>query len=159
LTPVRSSAVVKRAPHLPDWPARPSNKRSYRKENLDVFSDKQSRATSRQAPIQRPLQTTALKDNVSSSRDLDGLELPGEHVPSTVNLPASASSEPLPNSLRPVEVVEKASREASSKTQSNVDMDEVYRRWSSFDEPDSMDATALYNEHGEALKRYKGGEE
>lgn len=159
LTPVRSSAVVKRAPHLPDWPARPTTERSYRKENLDVFSDKQSRATSRQAPIQRPLQATALKDNISSSRDLDGLELPAEHVPSTVNLPAPASSEPLSNSLRPVEVAEKASREASSKTQSNVDMDEVYHRWSSFDEPDGMDATALYNEHGEALKRYKGGEE
>ena len=37
-------------------------------------------------------------------------------------------------------------------------MDEVYRRWSTFDEPDGMDATALYDEHGEALERYKGGE-
>ncbi|MFZ8906271.1 MAG: hypothetical protein ACO2Y2_02815 [Poseidonia sp.] len=159
LMPVRSAAVVKRAPHLPDWPARPTSARSYRKENLDVFSEKQSRATNRQAPIQRPLQTSALKDSVSSSPDLDRLELPGEHVPTTLILPAKESSEPLSNSLRPVEVVEKPSREASSKAQSSVDMDEVYRQWSSFDEPDGLDATALYNEHGEALKRYKGGEE
>ena len=38
-------------------------------------------------------------------------------------------------------------------------MDEVYRRWSTCDEPDGMDAPALYDAHGEALERYKGGEE
>ena len=94
-----------------------------------------------------------------SSPDLDALELPGEHVPTTLNLPAAESSEPLSNSLRPVEAIEKPAREASSKSQSRVDMDEVYRRWSTFEEPDAMDATALYNEHGEAMKRYTGGEE
>ena len=159
LTPLRSSAVVKRAPQLPDWPSRPTSAQSYRKENLDVFSEKQSRATQRQAPIQRPHQATVLKDNVLSSPDLDALELPGEHVPTTLNLPAAESSEPLSNSLRPVEAIEKPAREASSKSQSRVDMDEVYRRWSTFEEPDAMDATALYNEHGEAMKRYTGGEE
>ena len=159
LTPSQSSAVVQRAPHLPDWPVRPINVQSYRKENLDVFADKQTRAEQRQAAIQRPLQTTALKDQVSSSPDLDNLELPAEHVPTTLNLPAAEGSEPLSNSLRPVEAVEKPSREASSKAQSSVNVDEVYRRWSTFDEPDGMDATALYNEHGEALERYKGGEE
>ena len=40
-----------------------------------------------------------------------------------------------------------------------MDMDEVYRRWSTFEEPDGMDATALYDEYGEALERYKGGDE
>ena len=159
LTPRQSSAVVQRAPHLPDWPVRPSNALSYRKENLDVFAEKQTRAEQRQAPIQRPLQATALRDQVSSSPDLANLELPDEHVPTTLNLPAAEGSEPLSNSLRPVEAVEKPSREASSKPQSSVNMDEVYRRWSTFDEPDGMDATALYNEHGEALERYKGGEE
>ncbi|MEE2974036.1 MAG: hypothetical protein VX831_02205, partial [Candidatus Thermoplasmatota archaeon] len=77
----------------------------------------------------------------------------------TLNLPAAESSEPLSNSLRPVEAIEKPSREPSTKPQSSVNMDEVYRRWSTFDEPDGMDATALYDEHGEALERYKGGEE
>ncbi|MGB0377571.1 MAG: hypothetical protein ACPGGE_02030, partial [Poseidonia sp.] len=159
LTPRRSSAVVRRAPHLPDWPARPSNAQSYRKENLDVFTEKQTHAAQKQAPIQRPLQATALKDQISSAPDLANLELPGERVPTTLNLPAAESSEPLSNSLRPVEVVERSARETSSKEQSSVNMDEVYRRWSTFDEPDSLDATALYNEHGEALERYKGGKE
>ena len=159
LTPRRSSAVVRRAPHLPDWPARPSNAQSYRKENLDVFAEKQTRAEQRQAPIQRPLQTTALKDQVLSSPDLANLEFPAEHVPTTLNLPAAEGSEPLSSSLRPVETAEKPSREASSKPQSSMNMDDVYRRWSTFDEPDGMDATALYNEHGEALERYKGGKE
>ena len=157
--PRQSSAVVQRAPHLPDWPVRPRNAQSYRKENLDVFAEKQTRAEQRQAPIQRPLQTTALKDQVSSSPDLANLELPAEDVPTTLNLPAAEGSEPLSNSLRPLEALEKPSREASSKPQSSVNMDEVYRRWSTFDEPDGMDATALYDEHGEALERYKGGEE
>ena len=30
---------------------------------------------------------------------------------------------------------------------------EKYVEWSTFDEPDGMDAMALYNERGEALKR------
>ena len=156
LTPIRSSAVVKRAPQLPDWPTRPSRPQSYRTENLDVFTNKQSRAAQRQSSIQRPLETTALKDNVLSSPDLDELELPAGRVPQTLNLPAEDASEPLSNSLRPLDVNKKPSREASTKAQSTVNMEEVYLRWSTFEEQDGLDATALYSEYGEALKRYEG---
>ena len=156
LTGIRSSAVVKRAPQLPDWPARITRPPTYRKENLDVFTKKQTQAVQRQAPIQRPREASALKDSVLRSPDIDAFELPGERVPQTLNLPAKGNNQPLSNSLRPVEVNEKPSREVSAKAQSKVNMEDVYLRWSTFDEPDGLDATALYSEHGEALKRYEG---
>ena len=121
-----------------------------------MFTNKQSRAAQRQSSIQRPLETTALKDNVLSSPDLDELELPAGRVPQTLNLPAEEASEPLSNSLRPLDVNKKPSREASTKAQSTVNMEEVYLRWSTFEEQDGLDATALYSEYGEALKRYEG---
>ena len=121
-----------------------------------MFTNKQSRAAQRQSSIQRPLETTALKDNVLSSPDLDELELPAGRVPQTLNLPAEDASEPLSNSLRPLDVTKNPSREASTKAQSTVNMEEVYLRWSTFEEQDGLDATALLSEYGEALKRYEG---
>ncbi len=159
LTPSRSSAVVGSAPTLPDWPEPQKAVHSYRKENMDVFSSRQERATKRHSTIKRPMQTNAIKDNVNSSPDLDNIALPTGKVPKTVRLASNESNQALPNSIRPVEKDTKSSREASSKDQSVINMDEVYQRWSTFDEPDGMDATALYNEHGEALRRYKGEDE
>ena len=159
LTPSRSSAVVGSAPSLPDWPEPQRSVHSYRKENMDVFSSKQERATKRHSSIKRPMQTNAIKDNVNSSPDLDNVALPAGKVPKTVRLALTESNQALTNSIRPVEKDTKSSREASSKDQSVINMDEVYLRWSTFDEPDGMDATALYNEYGEALERYKGEDE
>ena len=76
LTPRRSSAVVERAPPLPDWPRKTSVPQAYRKENLDVFSDKQNRAVQRQAPIPNHPPTSALKDNVVSSPTWNRLTSP-----------------------------------------------------------------------------------
>tara|TARA_B100001113_G_scaffold14008_1_gene10743 strand:- start:86 stop:466 length:381 start_codon:yes stop_codon:yes gene_type:complete len=126
---------------------------------MDVFSSKQERATKRHSSIKRPMQTNAIKDNVNSSPDLDNVALPAGKVPKTVRLALTESNQALTNSIRPVEKDTKSSREASSKDQSVINMDEVYLRWSTFDEPDGMDATALYNEYGEALERYKGEDE
>lgn len=159
LTPSRSSAVAGSAPPLPDWPEKTKPVKAYRKENMDVFSEKQERALERHANIKRPMGTNAIKDNVSSSPNLEDLSLPTSKVSKTVRLPSNESAEPLSNSLRPVESETKPSRETSSKEQVSLNMDEVYRRWSTFDEPDGMDATALYDEYGEALERYKGGDE
>jgi hypothetical protein len=159
LTPSRSSAVAGSAPSLPDWPEKPKPVKAYRKENMDVFSEKQERALERHASIKRPMHTNAIKDSVSSSPNLEGLTLPPSEVSKTVRLPSGESTEPLSNSIRPVEPETKPSRETSSKDQATMNMEEVYRRWSTFEEPDGMDATALYNEHGEALERYKGGDE
>ena len=159
LTPSRSSAVAGSAPPLPDWPEKPKPVKAYRKENMDVFSEKQERALERHASIKRPMQTNAIKDSVSSSPDLESLALPPSEVSKTVRLPSGESTKPLSNSLRRVETEAKPSRELSSKDQAKVDMDEVYRRWSTFEEPDGMDSTALYDEYGEALERYKGGDE
>ena len=151
--------MVGSAPSLPDWPEQQKSVDTYRKENMDVFSNKQERATKRHATIKRPIQTNAIKDNVNSSPDLDNMSLPSGNVPKTVRLASNESNQALTNSIRPVEKETKSSREASSKDQSIINMDEVYLRWSTFDEPDGMDATALYNEHGEALERYKGEDE
>ena len=158
LTSDRSSAVVNSASPLPDWPAKPTAKRAYRKENMDVFSQKQVKALERQEKMATPLSTKALKDNVSASPDIERAQLPLPAIPKTVELPSSADGEPLTNSLRPVVAASKDSREAASKEQAVLNIDEAYERWSTFEEPDGMDATALYNEHGEALSRYSGDE-
>ena len=49
-------------------------------------------------------------------------------------------------------------QEGGMKEQAVLNIDETYERWSTFEEPDGMDATALYNEHGEALSRYSSDE-
>jgi hypothetical protein len=159
LTPGRSSAVVNSASTLPDWPVKPQAKDAFRKENMDVFSDKQSTALARQKKMVVPSHAKALKDNVVSSPDLSDATLPMPAINKTVKLPSEAEDTPLSNSLRPVEQGAKPSREASSKTQTKVDVEKAYVDWSTFDEPDGMDATALYNEQGEALKRYNGEEQ
>ncbi|MEL0331288.1 MAG: hypothetical protein VW982_03620 [Candidatus Poseidoniales archaeon] len=156
LTSERSSAVVNSASPLPDWPVKASTQQAYRKENMDVFSHKQVQALERQEKMVTPLTTKALKDSVSASPDIESAQLPPPAVPKTVELPSSTERKPLTNSLRPVTDGAKDSREASSKEQALVDIDEAYERWSTFEEPDGMDATALYNEHGEALNRYSG---
>ena len=158
LTTGRSSAVVNSASTLPDWPTKAQAKDAFRKENMDVFADKQSSALERQKKLAVPAHTKALKDNVVSSPDLSEATLPMPTMNKTVKLPSEADEAPLTNSLRPVNKETKPSREASSKTQTKVDVEKAYVEWSTFDEPDGMDATALYNERGEALKRYDGEE-
>ena len=158
LTTGRSSAVVNSASTLPDWPTKAQAKDAFRKENMDVFTDKQSSALERQKKLAVPAHTKALKDNVVSSPDLSEATLPMPAMNKTVKLPSEAAEAPLTNSLRPVNKETKPSREASSKTQTKVDVEKAYVEWSTFDEPDGMDATALYNERGEALKRYDGEE-
>ena len=125
---------------------------------MDVFSQKQVKALERQEKMATPLSTKALKDNVSASPDIERAQIPLPAIPKTVELPSSADGEPLTNSLRPVVAASKDSREAASKEQAVLNIDEAYERWSTFEEPDGMDATALYNEHGEALSRYSGDE-
>lgn len=158
LTTNRSSAVVNSASPLPDWPVKPATKRAFRKENMDVFSLKQSMALERQESVPYPAHAKALKDNVASSPDLSEATLPTPGINKTVKLPSDADEALLGNSLRPVEEGTKPSRETATKSQAKVDVEKAYVEWSTFDEPDGMDATALYNERGEALKRYSGEE-
>ena len=75
-----------------------------------------------------------------------------------MKLPSTSTDEPLTNSLRPVASTSKPAREAAQKAQRNVDMEDIYVRWSTFDDLEDMDSTALYDEFGEALQRYKGDE-
>ena len=159
LTPARSAAVTESAPELPNWPTPSTTKQSYRKENMDVFVQKQAIAEERHSVVQRPVQTKALKDSAASSPDLDTIALPEPIVPQTVNLPSTSTDEPLTSSLRPVTSTSKPAREASAKDQRSLDMEDIYERWTTFDDPEDMDSTALYNEHGEALERYKGDQQ
>ena len=154
----RSSAVVKSASSLPDWPVKPRAKHAFRKENMDGFAKKQEAAVERHQKVAYPVEAKALKDSVAGSPDLSEATLPVPKVKKTVKLPSRGDSAPLTSSLRPVETAEKPSREAAAKSQAEVDVEKAYLEWSTFDEPDGADATALYNERGEALKRY-GGEE
>ena len=79
-------------------------------------------------------------------------------MPQTVNLPSTSTDEPLTNSLRPVSSTSKPAREVAQKAQRNVDMEDIYDRWSTFDDLEDMDSTALYDEFGGALHQYKGDE-
>ncbi|MBR69167.1 MAG: hypothetical protein CMA86_06635 [Euryarchaeota archaeon] len=154
----KSSAIVTAAPDLPEWPAKRATKDAYRKENMDGYTRRQDQALERQSAIPRPVQTSALRDNVASSPDLTSSALPEPRVPKTVDLPADSEAAPLTNSLRPVEdIVREQAREAASMPQHATDLDEMYEKWTTFEEVDGLDATALYNEKGEALERYKGG--
>ena len=155
---LQSSAVVSSAPTLPDWPAERRTNRAYRKENMDGFEQRQERAIQRQSGVPRPLQTSSLRDNVNTSPNLEGSKLPAPSVPRTVELPSVSGSVPLSNSVRPLEPAEHPkSREAASLPQHASDIDAMYEKWTTFEEPEGMDATALYNEKGEPLERYSGG--
>ena len=125
---------------------------------MEVFAQKQTLAQQRQSVISAPVQTKALKDSAARSPNLEGAALPEPTVPQTVNLPSTSTDEPLTNSLRPVPSTSKPAREAAQKTQRNVDMEDIYDRWSTFEDSEGMDSTALYDELGEALQRYKGDE-
>ena len=50
----------------------------------------------------------------------------------------------------------KPARESASFPQNDEDIEAKYERWSTFEEQDGLDSTALYGEKGQMLKRYKG---
>ena len=153
----RNSAVIKSASTLPDWPEDKRRRTSYRKENMDGFSQRQEQALERQQTVAVPLQTKSLRDNVAGSPRLDATTLPSVQVPQTVQLPSKGEQTPLSNSLREVESDSpKPAREEASLPQHDDDIEAMYQRWSTFEEQDGLDSTALYSEKGEALKRYKG---
>ena len=121
-----------------------------------MFANKQSHALERQEKMAYP-------SGQGTQGQRLGLPRPFQRNPAFAGnqqngqTPSADDGTPLTNSIRPVEEG-KPSREASSKSQSKVDVEKAYVEWSTFDEPDGMDATALYNERGEALKRYSGEE-
>jgi hypothetical protein len=112
----------------------------------------------RQERIKTPHHARSLRDNLASSPEVNPEALPLPKVPKTVQLPSNSTTKPLTNSLRPLETKDdQPARESSTLEQHVLDMDALYQRWSTFEEQDGQDSTALYNEKGEVLKRYKGG--
>ncbi len=157
LTSRRSSAVAKASHELPDWPQVRRVPQAYRKENMDGYAERQNSAVERQQSIKTPLQAKALRDNVATSRDLTDATLPATRIPRTVELPSATDDQALPNTLHVVDdSKQQPARESSALPQRQDSIDEMYERWSTFEEQDGLDATALYSEKGEALKRYKG---
>lgn len=153
-----SKALATAPPRLPDWPSPRRPHDAYRKENIEAHEHRQAAAMQRQERIKTPRHARALRDNLASSPEVNPEALPSPKVSKTVQLPSTGSTEPLTSSLRPVESkAEQPARESSSLEQHVLDMDAVYQRWSTFEEQDGQDSTALYNEKGEVLKRYKGG--
>ena len=123
---------------------------------MDTFSLRQAEAVDRQGSRHMTGPSPELRDVVAASPDVDsdGFSEPASFQ--TVTLPASTTGQPLSSSLVPVDRDEpKPAREAASYEQKTLDMDAVYRAWTMFDEKD-MESSVLYNEKGEALKRYKG---
>ena len=153
----RNSAVIKSASPLPDWPQKKRHQTAYRKENMDGFTQRQEEALERQQAVSVPLHTKSLRDNVVASPNLDAKALPSVQMPQTVQLPSKGEHAPLSNSLRTVEAdTGKPARESASLPQNDENIEAKYERWSTFEEQDGLDSTALYGEKGEMLKRYKG---
>ncbi len=155
----RSQAVAQSGTDLPDWPTNRRSSGEFRQENMDGFTQRQDRATRRQNRKTTPLRRKALEANASASAAVDTGQLPPVVSPKTVVLPAGdASVEPLSDTSLPIPELPKGkAREAAQRTQSKATIEELYERWTTFDEDENMDSTALYNEKGEALERYKGG--
>lgn len=154
----RSHALANSTRELPEWPTRRRQKVGFSMKNIDRLDQRQTEALRRQSTMVTPLPTKTLKDNVRSSPDLSEASLPDMTPPSTVELPAhSAKTPPLSNSIREIEDGrDVASREYAATPQQRVDIDDAYERWSTFEEQNGMDSTALYNEKGEPLDRYAG---
>jgi hypothetical protein len=134
-----SKALASSPPNLPEWPSSRRPHDAYRKENMALHEQRQTEA-------------------VASSPEVNTHALPPPNVPQTVQLPSSGSTVPLPSGLHPVnDDASLPARESTRLDQHTVDIEAIYRKWTTFEEQDGLDATALYNEKGEVLKRYKGG--
>jgi len=152
----QTDALAKTSATLPPWPEHPRKKDAFRKENMDAFSLRQADAVDRQGSRHLAGPSPELRDVVAASPDVDsdGFSEPASFQ--TVTLPANTTGQPLSSSLVPVDRDEpKPAREAARYEQKTLDMDAVYRAWTTFDEKD-MESSVLYNEKGEALKRYQG---
>jgi len=123
---------------------------------MDAFSLRQADAVDRQGSRHLAGPSPELRDVVAASPDVDSDGFSEPTSFQTVTLPANTTGQPLSSSLVPVDRdEEKPAREAASYEQKTLDMDAVYRAWATFDEKD-MESSVLYNEKGEALKRYQG---
>jgi len=152
----QTDALAKTSATLPPWPEHPRKKDAFRKENMDAFSLRQADAVDRQGSRHLAGPSPELRDVVAASPDVDSDGFSEPTSFQTVTLPANTTGQPLSSSLVPVDRdAEKPAREAASYEQKTLDMDAVYRAWATFDEKD-MESSVLYNEKGEALKRYQG---
>tara|TARA_B110000444_G_scaffold154386_1_gene144505 strand:+ start:42373 stop:44289 length:1917 start_codon:yes stop_codon:yes gene_type:complete len=152
----RSSAVSRSERELPDWPEKKSTKDRFIKENLDVFQSRQDRASLRHQDINVPTQTRTLGDTLHPNPSLDSAQLPEMNTPQTVPLRANSDSDTLPRGMHnPSSEQPKAARESSAKEQKESTIDEIYERWNQWEDEDYVSSTALYNEKGELLKKFK----
>ncbi len=141
---------------LPDWPEPHRPHDAYRKENMDAFSRRQTEAAERQGARMLPRSSAQLREAVAASPEVGQTALPSPPRFQTVTLPSDGDGEPLPSSLIPVNrEASKPSRETAQLEQKVVDMEALYKAWTAYEEKD-LESSALYNEKGEALKRYKG---
>ena len=155
----RSSAVSRSERNLPDWPQKKSVKDRFIKENLDVFQARQDRASLRHQEINVPTQTRTLGDTLHPNPTLDSAQLPEVPTPQTVPLRASTDSSTLPRGFgHPSQEPPKPARESSSKEQKESTIDEIFERWNQWEDEDYTSSTALYNEKGELLKKFKEDE-
>lgn len=159
LEALRSKAVAQSGAALPDWPASRRSSPEFRQENMDGFTQRQERATDRQSRKSSPLQRSSLEANAVASTKIDTGQLPPVVNPKKLPLPAGNQSvEPLSSTAIAIpELPNDKAREAAQCAQSKPTMEEIYQRWTTFDEEEGLESTALYNEKGEALERYKGG--
>jgi len=154
----RSSTVSTLPRTLPDWPQHATAANSFRKENMDRFEQRQSEAMQRQSAPPSTTPNPGLPDIVlASARVHPEANLPAPKANSTLTLPSMSSQTPLAGGHPPAPPKDQPSRESSTKEQRSPNMEALYNDWSATDERDGVDSTALYNERGEPLKRYKGG--
>jgi len=160
ITQKRSSAVSHSNRQLPDWPEERHSSDSFVKEDLDAFEERQLRASQQHEQDHMAMQSNSLRDSVQASTSVPSAKLPDMVTPQTFRNKARTGTSPLPSGITvPEKGKPKSVRELSSKGQKESNIDEMYERWNKWEDEDYASSTALYNEKGEILKKFKEEDE
>ena len=153
----RSSAVSKLNRVLPDWPEQRISNERFLKEDLDAIEARQSRAAQKVEQSVGSMPSNSLRDSVQAKTSVPSATLPEMASVQTFPNKSTTDTPPLPRSLPvPNNEKQKAARELSAKEQKESSIDEMYERWNKWEDEEYATSTALYNEKGEVLKKFKG---
>ena len=101
--------------------------------------------------------SNSLRDSVQAKTSVPSATLPEMASVQTFRNKSTTDTPPLPRAWPvPNNEKQKAARELSAKEQKESSLDEMYERWNKWEDEEYATSTALYNEKGEVLKKFKG---
>ena len=157
ITQKRSSAVSKTDRALPDWPKQRQSSDRFVKADLDEIEARQLRASNHVEQTARSIPSNSLRDSVQAKTSVPSATLPEMVSQQTFPNKSITDTPPLPRSIAvPQNIQKKGARELSAKEQKESTIDEMYERWNNWEDEEYATSTALYNEKGEVLKKFKG---